>query len=328
MLAHSIAEYDDLRMLTDLGYNVFSIGAYTNPWLPGDDKRPPVHQAAFQSALAEAVDKAGGTMEAKERIPDLILDWADVIICHHYLDQWVADQWERIKHKRVIWRTCGQSDPRLEQRMAPLRRQGLQIVRYSPAEADTFAPVGTWAGQDALIRFGKYLTDYPDWEPTSEPYVANVTQHMVDRGEHCGLSWYVQATAGLKAAPAGPGSEKLPGGVGGLDYGAMLTYLARSGAYVYTGTVPASYTLGLIEALAVGMPIVSIGPGAWRGPDDLFEGHKMAHDFTDDPKLARASLAGFLEDARAGKRYSKLDALELFDIRNVGPQWRQFLGEP
>ena len=37
LTSHSIAEYDDLRMLTDLGYNVFSIGAYTDPRNPTDD---------------------------------------------------------------------------------------------------------------------------------------------------------------------------------------------------------------------------------------------------------------------------------------------------
>jgi hypothetical protein len=326
LLAHSIAEYDDLRMFHDLGYNVMSIGAYTNPSAPGDDKRPALPQVPFYPELSALVDKAGGTLEAKEHIPDGILDWADVIICHHYLDKWVADQWERIKHKRVIWRTCGQSDPRLEMRMAPLRRQGLQIVRYSPKEADTFAPMGAYAGKDALIRFGKYLSDYPSWDPYD--YVANVTQDMAGRGEHCGFSWYIQTTAGLKARPAGPNSEVLPGGVGALSYEDMLVYLRHAAAYAYAGTVPASYTLGLIEAMAVGVPIVSIGPRAWQGPDSLFEGHELADDFADDPKLARAILGGFIDDARAGKRRGRLDQLELFDIKNVGPQWRQFLGEP
>lgn len=326
LLAHSIAEYDDLRMLSDLGYNVFSIGAYTNPQAPGDDKRPALPDVPYRRELAALVGAAGGTMEAKEHIPDGILDWADVIICHHYLDKWIVAQWERIKHKRVIWRTCGQSDPRLERVMAPLRRQGLQIVRYSPKEADTFAPMGAWAGQDALIRFGKYLSDYPKWDPWdgSREYVANVTQNMADRGEFCGLSWYVQATAGLPARPAGPGSEKLPGGVGALDYEAMLRYLAGAGAYVYTGTVPASYTLGLIEALAVGVPVVSIGPKAWQGPDELFEGHELSQAWEDDPRGARVTLDGILH----GGIELPEARLDRFDIRNVGPQWRQFLGEP
>ena len=47
LLAHSIAEYDDVRMFSDLGYDVFSIGAYTNPANPGDNLRPALPGAPY-----------------------------------------------------------------------------------------------------------------------------------------------------------------------------------------------------------------------------------------------------------------------------------------
>ena len=68
----------------------------------------------------------------KAALPDEVIDWADVIIVHHFPDRWIGGQWDRIKHKRVIWRTCGQSDPELEDFMGQF--DGLQIVRYSPNE--------------------------------------------------------------------------------------------------------------------------------------------------------------------------------------------------
>jgi hypothetical protein len=56
----------------------------------------------------------------------------------------------------------------------------------------------------------------------------------------------------------------------------MRDYLRRIRAYLYTGTQPASYTLGLIEAMMTGVPVVSIGPDHMTWQRDLFEGHEIA----------------------------------------------------
>ena len=40
LLAHSIEEHDQLRLLSGLGYDVFSIGGYIDPAHPHDPKRP------------------------------------------------------------------------------------------------------------------------------------------------------------------------------------------------------------------------------------------------------------------------------------------------
>ena len=328
LTAHSIAEYDDVRMLTDLGYDVFSIGAYTDPAHPADDKRPALPDVAAHPDLAALVPDQ---MAAKANLPVELLDWSDVIIAHHFVDQWIAEQWSRIRHKRVIWRTCGQSNPALERRMNPLRFEGLEIVRYSPCERDHFEARGSWAGQDALIRFGKYESDYGGWSGTDD-IVANVTQNMAERGDFCGLSFWLAATAGLPAHPAGPGSVDLPGGVGPLSYDGLHQYLRRSRAYLYTGTVPASYTLGVIEALMTGIPTVTIGAQAWSGPSDLFEcgGFAMAYN---DPADAHSALRQLLRDephARAVGTAQRHNAQALFGVNHggIGLQWRNLLGAP
>lgn len=337
--AHSIASYDDLRMLSDLGYDVFNLDAYIDPRHPHVDLRPDLPEAPVFPDLIAAVDRLGtadNLTAAKERLPDELIEWADVAIYHHYLPQWMEPNFERLRAAgvRVIWRTCGQSDFTLEDRMAWHRARGLEVVRYSPAEQRFFAGTPHWAGQDALIRFGKYLEDFPMWTGPSDgalPYVANVTQDMAGRGEHCGLTFWIRATAGLTAMPAGPKSMALPGGVGALPLPTMLAYLANAGAYLYTGTVPASYTLGLIEALAVGVPIVSIGAGAWAGPDRLFEGHELSNASYDRPEDARTALDALLHDqglAAQASADSRRLARALFDVAKVGPQWVDLLGAP
>jgi hypothetical protein len=87
---------------------------------------------------------------------------------------------------------------------------------------------------------------------------------------------------GLPRTFAGPHSEKI-GGLGALPYDEMRDYLRRIRAYLYTGTQPASYTLGLIEAMMTGVPVVSIGPDHMTWQRDLFEGHEIAIGRSDDP---------------------------------------------
>ena len=337
LTSHSIAEHDDLDMFTRMGVDTFSIGAYTDPAHPGDDKRPPLPDAPYHADLAVAVERHRAEMTermgepgpridwAKAVLPDDVLDWADTIIVHHFPEWWIGGQWGRIRSKRVIWRTCGQSNPDLERFMARFRADGLQIVRYSPREHSGFGQ--DFAGQDALIRFGKDPAEWRGWTGGIKA-VGNITQNMHERGDACGLSYYLRATEGLHTMPAGPGSEHLRGGVGTLDYERMRQYLRDIRVYLYTGTRPASYTLGLIEAMMTGVPVVSIGPTAFGVPE-LFE--TLVPLTFDDPAKAMGELAFYLADDAAAKAMSEASrqiAVEAFGLDGVMARWGAFLGVP
>lgn len=332
LTSHSIAEYDDLRMLTDLGYDTFSIGAYTRPDKPTDDKRPPLHVKGFPE-LSERCEnqrfKHAGTPAdwaidwAKADLHPDIVDWADAIIVHHFPERWIAGQWDRIKHKRVIWRTCGQSGPdgSLERLMAEL--DGLQIVRYSPKERI----IPGFAGEDALIRFGKYPADYGPWTGDNIA-VGNVTQNMAQRGAACGYEVWTALTKGLPTMPAGPGSEAL-GGIGALAYDEMIDYLRNLRAYLYTGTIPASYTLGLIEAMLSGVPVVAPSwDTGFLTLDTMYEAREILprKPVTEGiPAYFKALFADWHMAKRHGEECRQA-AIGLFDVATVGPQWKAFLG--
>ena len=359
LASHEIAEYDDLRMFTEMGHEVFCPGGYQNP-REHSGLRPAVPDAPVFPELIEACERVrrergdpGPMIDwAKAALPDEVIDWAEVIIVHHFPERWIGGQWERIRHKRVVWRTCGQSNPELEAYMAQGRAEGMQIVRYSPKERN----LPNFAGEDALIRFGKDPDEYGPWNGNVAaiveedaganpvigsryryrevyPYIANVTQHMLERGEATGLTFYQQATEGLPAVPAGPGSKAL-GGLGELSYDEMKRYLAGARVYLYTGTRPASYTLGLIEAMLTGTPVVSIGPGAfgpgWVG--EVFEAHGLGPTWSDDPAEAREALEWYLRDdevARDASATIRDRAIELFDLSKIKAEWAAFLtGEP
>lgn len=346
LTSHSIAEYDDLRMLTDLGYEVYSIGAYSNPEHPSDEKRPPL-DVPFYADLAERCEEVRAEMGdpgpnidwAKAHLHPDIIDWADAIIVHHFPERWIGGQWERIKHKRVIWRTCGQSSPdgSTERWMAQFK--GLQIVRYSPNERC----LPDYAGEDALIRFGKYPDDYGPWVG-DVINVLNIAQHEeVPHARDWWLNWpfLEDATRGLPLTFAGPHTERI-GGLGSLTYPVMLWWLAHARAYIYTGTQPASYTLGLIEAMMTGIPVVSIGPermafpelfeaAAWDGvwPDLKMPSTIVPADMVfNDPTQAHNALATLLDYPQKAETISRMQrgrAIELFGVETVGAQWKAFL---
>lgn len=336
LTSHAIAEHDDLDMFTRMGVPCYSIGgAYDE--VPFEGKRPALPDAPRFPELEEAT--ARQRCEVTERLGDPgphidwgkailaaeVIDWADVIIVHHFPERWIGDQWDRIRHKRVVWRTCGQSDPRLELAMSRYRAQGLQIVRYSPREREVFGRLGVFAGEDALIRFGKDPDEWTGWVGDLA-YVGNITQHMAQRGDSCGYPYWVKATEGLPTMPAGPGSEALPNGMGSLEYDAMREYLRRIRVYLYTGTRPASYTLGLIEAAMTGVPVVTIGPGAF-GCDGLLE--RLGSDsgpWLDDPAVARDRLLHYLEEPReAASRLTRDSAVRMFGLAGVMAAWTEFL---
>jgi hypothetical protein len=336
LASHAVAEYDDIRMFTDMGHDVFCPGGYQDPRQPGEGIRPGIPNAPVHPELIEACESVrhmrgdpGKRIDwAKAEVHSAVLDWADVIIVHHFPEVWIAQQWARIRHKRVIWRTCGQSNPHLEQAMARYRRDGLQIVRYSPAERRYFEPRKAWAGEDALIRFGKYPDDYGPYTGVDR-WVGNLTQDMAVRGDACGYGFWMEATSGLRTCPAGKGSDAI-GGLGTLPYEEMLEYLRSLRVYLYTGTRPASYTLGLIEAMLSGVPVVSIDQGSWGsgwGGDELFEAHEIAGQFY-PADWARNVLQRFLDDpeyARQQGEVGRARAINLFGIEQIAPRWQRFL---
>jgi glycosyltransferase involved in cell wall biosynthesis len=342
--SHAILEYDQTKLWTDLGHDVFSIGAYSDPHHPGVDMRPAIPEAPVFADLIGLVHESRKRHEgqstdypvidwAKYDLHSDLIAWADTVIIDCFPETWIPANWSRLKGKRTIWRTIGQSNPDVERFMSKYRREGLEIVRYSPREKYAFERAGAFAGEDAVIRFGKSPQDWSGWNG-SDGVVGNITQNMVTRADHCGLDRWLAATDGLPVRPAGPGSEALRGGVGVLDYEAMRKYLRDVRVYLYTGTMPASYTLGLIEAMMTGVPVLrsewrtrrTTTDPAWLDElweDDIFPRH--GYDVSILPRLLRDLLEN-VPDAAQQSKENRARAVELFGTETIGTQWADVLG--
>lgn len=341
---HSVLEYDEVKLFHSLGHEVASIGAYINPAEPMDNLRPALPEVPMVELVKREVDALGqqghtDTLDAAKRnLPEAIIDWADVIIVAGFEHSYLVPQWDRLRDKRVVWRTIGQSGDRNERMMQPLRADGCQIVRYSPKERN----LPDYAGEDVLIRFYKDPDEWHGWTG-EDAVVANVSQSLYQRSladdgrlQAPGYQWtsyqfWAEATESLPTRPLGSGSERI-NGLGSVDYGSMREQLRRCRAYLFTGTQPASYTLGLIEAMMTGIPVVSIGPDWYRilpYGNDLFEGHELAPAWAHDPADAHAYLERLLRDTAFADEVSALSrftAIASFGRDRIAAQWQQFLG--
>jgi hypothetical protein len=335
LTAHSIEEYDMVRMLSDLGHDVFSPGAYLVPSEPGDDMRPPLPDAPHHPELTAIVNampghKNGPTWAAKDDLPPALLDWAEVVMVHHILDRWLYPQWAKLKGHRVIWRTVGQSTHANEWQARPYVDDGLEVVRYSPRERE----IPNYAGEDTMIRFYKDPDEYTGWHG-SDPRVLIVTQNPVERQAWVGTAWMLEVTKDLPVRIIGPQTEVI-GGEGKVSPSELIEAMRSARVMLYTGTIPASYTLGLIEAMMTGTPVVAIGPQAWGFharqtmpyASRLYEGHAIAPLFADNPSEARTMLQELLDDADYAAHVGAIGrerAITLFGKDRVYAAWRGWL---
>lgn len=322
---HSILEHNEYKLFKSLGHNVFSLGSYINPRLPHDPKRPPIDDEPMERFIRIA------DVFNKENLHEEWIDWADVIVVHH-IGRWIIQNWHKMKHKRVIWRTIGQSLTHCEDELRPLRADGLQIVRYSPKEKN----IPGYIGEDAIIRFDADDDLYKGWQGQRER-VMTMIQDVPHRREFVSYDYFERATRDIDRVLFGPDNETMTDvTLGGVpDIMSLLKELQTNRVFFYTGTAPASYTLGFMEAWMTGIPIVGIGPKiANRIFDielyevgDLVTNGVDGYIFDDENELAFYTRE-LLNDYELAKRIGaagRQRAMELFGKQTIRNQWEQFL---
>lgn len=323
---HSILEYDEVKLLTELGHDVFSMGSYINPNSPHDNKRPPI-PGKYDDHLISV-----GTRYSKDNLHAELIDPFDVIIVQHVPD-WIHSNWAKIKHKKVIWRTIGQSTSIVEAGLLPYRNEGLKIIRYSPKEVNIDGNIGG----DAIIRFYKDPEEYKDWNGNNNR-VITLAQAMQKRGEFCNFKAFDDATRGFNRTVFGADNDDLGELWGGqLDYESLKKELRDNRVFFYTGTQPASYTLSFIEAMMTGIPIVAvgneIGNSMFKNEMDTYEVPDIIENGTfgycaDRWEDLRDYVNDLMQDHEKAKKISaaaRERAIQLFGKETIKKQWEDFL---
>lgn len=334
---HSILEYDEVKLLHELGHEVFSPGAYVEPANPGDASlRPSIPGLVYDPNLVEmwnrheAKHPAVNGKEYLHESPE-ILDKFDCILVMH-LPQFITKNWTAFKGRRVIWRTIGQSIASTEQQLARARNEGLEIIRYSPSERT----IPGYLGEDALIRFYKDPNEFGGWTGENKR-VITFGQHMQQRDAACNFTFFEQVTRPLSRHLFGPGNEGLSWSTGKVPFERLKEEMRLNRVYFYTGTHPASYTLNFMEAWMTGIPIVAIG--SQLGNASYFANHSLY----EVPSLITQGVDGFVSDspfelqmwinqlfnndqlAQYISNNARQKAIEVFGKETIKQQWKLYL---
>ena len=321
---HSILEYDELKMFTQIpGLEWFSTGRYFNPTTDFGD-RPPLDFPVDKKHYT-AWNIARGQWNTAS-----FLDRFDVLYFMHRPEDIFAN-WDLLKKRKMVWRTIGQSTAAIEEQMAKCKSENpdLKIVRYSHGEKRH----KNYAGEDAMIRFSKDSKVYGSWNGSIKK-VLNVTQSMKDRGDACGWNIFSKLAETVPCQLVGNRNES----AGDLWIGKNLSYedLIKTyrdhAVYFYTGTKPASYCLNFIEAWMTGIPMVALGPELANGPENLYEVSELItygtngywSDFEDDLTRLLTSLIESPDHAKKIGEAGRARAIELFDESVIQPQWAEF----
>jgi hypothetical protein len=324
---HSVLEYDEVQLLLDLGHEVFSNGAYLDPAGHVTLPRPGLRGA---KTYPQYVELARST--ARTDLPAELIDPFDVVIVMHSPNV-IVQNWSKLRGKRVIWRSIGQSVPGIENRLAPCRDEGLQIVRYSPKEAN----IPGFIGSDAMIRFYKDEDEYKAW--TGElPQVVSFAQSLKGRREFCHFEEVFGVIEAFNGKVYGPGNEDLGQFNGGqVPYEQQVAIMQQSRAMPYGGTWPAPYTLSFIEALMTGLPIVAISKTLAHYPQyeaiDFYEVDEILAEIgglvCDTEGQMIGAVQRLLHDPSHALDISKKQrtlALQMFSKKVISKQWKEFLG--
>ena len=342
---HSVLEWDELTLLTELEgeigpgspVEVFSLGAFMNPTQSGDFKRTIIPKGKFYPHLYDV-----GMQCDKDRIHPELLEWADVVLSMHNSrlpgqkqeQPWIVNNWENFMkyNNKVVWRSIGQSTPEIEKELAQYKGKGLKIVRYSPIEKD----IPHYAGEDAIIRFAKDPNEFTGWSGDRKQIIT-FAQSFKRRGAHLGYTIFEKIIDGFEAKVYGPDNEDLLLLNGGQrSYEELKRDMREARAYFYFGTVPAPYTLSLIEAMMTGVPVVAVGPKlrelspyTWKNyevPEIIANG--VNGFWSDSIGELRDYITQLFEDDLLATRISiaaRKTAVELFGKRQRQQEWSDFL---
>lgn len=257
---HAVLEFDEIRILNQLGYDVTSIGSYINPLRPHSNIRPPLNitwdegrESKIHSLFSSNLKKGLPPHECSNTLTKDVVDEYDVIIVMHKLN-WIEKNWDVLKNKIVVLRTIGQNVEQDEKSLTYFIKKGVKVLRYSPKERE----IKNYAGEHGLVRFLKYKSDF---KPRNNIYdtVISFGQSIQQRGKVCASSIIEEVANKVPCKLYGPNNENYNFFAGNVSYEKQLEVYSTNSCYLYTGTYPAQYTLNFVEALISGIPIVSIG---------------------------------------------------------------------
>jgi hypothetical protein len=298
---HSVLEYDELRLLTSLGHRIFSCGSYFNPESPGESIRPPLklHQDPEWMEIFKRTDCGGIPL----RLSREFLSKFDYIIAMHGHDFIFNNLKNFSKKNTIFWRGIGQSNTIIESRLKILKKNKIQIIRYSPMESRTKG----FAGEDHIIRFYKKELDFkPSEERIHDGFLCYNAILQRQKFNDWNLSKDFILKNNFKIF--GGSNESISNTSRFLEPNEQLNLYKTYSKIFCLSSSPAPYTLGFIEAIMSDSEIFICKHGAdW---DERFS-------FGQDYNRVESGIYSF----RANQKIR-----QLFSERTAKLEWIKLLG--
>ena len=329
---HPVLEYDEIRLFESLGCDVFSLGYYLNR---GQELqlRPGLPSTEWHAENRKIFSASGCRQERNSRhgwvITDAFCKNFDIVVVHHNYE-FINCNWEAIRSRHVVWRTIGQALHHAEHAMRE-HRVDVKIVRWSPEEAR----MRDFIGADAYIRACKDPADWGGWNGR-ERRVITFNNNFQARGDGMNFAFHQQCVEGYPFDLYGLRNDGIPNWRGTATYSEQQDILRRSRAAFVTGTWPAPYTLGFIEAWMTGIPVVHVGrrrfekdtPGTYEIDNLIVDGESGF--LVDEVEQARSAFARLLEDEAECQRIStngRAAACKYFGIERAKVEWMKFFND-
>jgi glycosyltransferase involved in cell wall biosynthesis len=327
-----VLAYDEASLLAELGHEVFILGDRPGLLRPSiNDKTNDACRFLTPDQKQRAENMLSGRVPLESWFVDLF-DWVLIVS----RNDWVIDEWEKVRRKKVIFRMIGQSDEGTQIRLKPFVDEGMEILGYSPHENkrfDLFSVKNT-------IRFYKDPAEWCGWHGNNASVMTSCQSIQRD-GECCNPTPYREVMKTLPGNLYGPGNEdflnqryhfstgvRSPVLSAGLSYEDLKKKYQDHRVYFYVGTRPASYTLNFIEAWMTGIPVVSLGPRFnTYEVCDLID-HGVNGFYFDDLEALKRCLNRLLADREYAKsigRAGREKAIQIFGKDKIKQQWVNFL---
>ena len=328
---HEIHEYDEVRLLTELGHQVFSLGHYHEAGPYPGGLRPQLDLGPEHEELQRRFVETGsyfsfhGKPEDSFLAPEFValfdltiimFDWPFINVHHKALFQ-----------NPVVLRTNGQGLDEWEGVFQVLRQQGVLLLRYAEVEANQ----PDYAGADAVIRFYKAPSDFRPRTGRDASVLSFASDFELRYpGEY---AMWKRSVQGLPTKLGGRGNEFEPNAIGPVTYEEQIGLLADCRAYFYCSGLTLPYTLNFIEAWIAGIPVVLMSdlviPRAVRC-SEIAQVVTPGVDaiVVETPAEANDALFRLLSDPELGRRIGQAGrrrAIEVFGQDVIAAQWSEFL---
>src|SRR5262249_18320797 len=308
---HAILAYDEVRLLTELGHDVFC------PGIRRIEERPLIRGLDGSCGWLTARELAAAQRRGSAHVTAELFDRADAVICMHRWS-WLKPHQRQLGRKPVFLRLIGQHEPALGSAVRRLTDAGLRLIPYWPTD---IALNGLTPDQvTGVVRFYKDEAEFSGWTGERRLVLTVCNDIMRAKGQACHAGTWRVATTGLPRLLVGRGNQQFGDFTARAPYWLLKELYRQCLVYFYIGTEPASYTLNLIEAMMTGIPIVAYDTGIAR---------VLAGFVSADEGELHDVLAGILADRVALEPLRRRDlAVRLFGRSQAAEAWGAILGSP